>query len=449
LSRATKIIYGSGDTGLSLTSTIIGAYLSIFLTDVVGLLPALAAAAIFVGRNWDWINDPIIGYLSDRTRTRWGRRRPFLLFGALPFGLAFVLLWWKPPLSGFALALYFAAAYLLFDTAATFVYMPFYALTPELTGDYDERTSLTTYRMFFSIFASLVAFILPAAFVGTFRPENSGRVLAMGGIFGLASALPLMLVFFGTRERSDHAVAEPPRILRTLKAAAQNKPLLLSLGIYLFTWVTMDLMQTILLYFITYCMHRQDQSPLIMGAIFVTAMLALPFWNWVARKWNKRIAYIAGVAFWAAVQLVLVSLGPGTGLWLLLGLCVLAGIGVAAAHVLPWSILPDAVEWDEWKTGERHEGTFYSLVTLSQKVASTIAVPLTLLLLGAFGYQSGGVAQQPSAVFAIRLIAGPIPAVLLCCGILCAVLYPVTRAMHEGILRDLEARKASKEIPPQ
>ena len=158
LSRKTKILYGAGDTGFSLTSTILGAYFAIFLTDVVGLSPGIAAAAIFAGRSWDYINDPLIGHISDRTRTRWGRRRPFLLFGALPFAAAFSLLWWKPPFeSQAALAVYYAVAYLLFDTAATFAYMPYFALTPELTSDYDERTALTGYRMFFSIFASLLS----------------------------------------------------------------------------------------------------------------------------------------------------------------------------------------------------------------------------------------------------------------------------------------------------
>jgi GPH family glycoside/pentoside/hexuronide:cation symporter len=118
---------------------------------------------------------------------------------------------------------------------------------------------------------------------------------------------------------------------------------------------------------------------------------------------------------------------------------------VGAAHVLPWSILPDAVEWDEWKTGERHEGSFYAFVTLAQKTASAVAIPLALVLLGVFGYKPGGVAEQPaSAILAIRLITGPIPAVFLGLGILCAALYPVTRPMHQAILRDLEARRAKK-----
>ena len=166
LSRRTKIIFGSGDFGFSLTTTLVGAYFAIFLTDVAGLAPAVAAAAIFIGRTWDYVNDPLVGYLSDRTRSRWGRRRPWLLFGALPFAAVFTLMWWKPPLSGFALAAYYGAAYLIYDAGSTAVMMPYFALTPEITSDYDERTSLTSYRMFFSIAASLVAFTVPLAIVG-------------------------------------------------------------------------------------------------------------------------------------------------------------------------------------------------------------------------------------------------------------------------------------------
>jgi len=190
LSGWTKFLYGSGDLGFSLTSTIIGAYLAIFLTDIVGIPAGLAAVAILVGKSWDWINDPIIGHISDRTRSRWGRRRPFLLFGWLPFALAFVALWWRPPLENqVALAAYYAAAYVLFDACATFVYMPYFALTPELTADYDERTSLTTYRMFFSILGSLLAFTIPLLIIGGFEPAHAPRVLTMGMLFGVISGL--------------------------------------------------------------------------------------------------------------------------------------------------------------------------------------------------------------------------------------------------------------------
>lgn len=133
LSRLTKIIYGAGDLGFSLTSTIVGAYFLFFLIDVVQIKPAVAGIAILIGKTWDWINDPLIGHISDRTRTRWGRRRPFLLFGAVPFAMAFVMMWYVPPFeSNIALAVYYAVAYVVFDAAATFVYMPYFALIPEL-----------------------------------------------------------------------------------------------------------------------------------------------------------------------------------------------------------------------------------------------------------------------------------------------------------------------------
>ena len=443
LSRRTKLLYGFGDTGFSLTHTIIGAYFAIFLTDVVGIAPSVAAVAIFVGRSWDYVNDPLIGHISDRTRTRWGRRRPFLLFGPWPFALAFALLWWRPPLeTDLALAIYYAVAYVIFDTSATFVYMPYFALTPELTSDYDERTALTSYRMFFSIAGSLVAFTVPLAIIDTFIPENAPRVLTMGLIFGFVSALPLLLTFFGTRERQVYMEQEQPQLFQSLRAAVKNRPFVFGMVIFLLTWVAVDILESTLLYFVKYIAQREPESDLIMAVIFITGILALPFWEWASRRWDKRWAYAAGIAFWAVVQLVMITVGSSTGLPLILFLCVLAGIGVGAAHVIPWSIIPDAIEWDELQTGERHEGMFYSLITLMQKVASSIAIPLVLLLLDVTGYVPNSAQQPPGALLGIRIVIGPIPAALLCAGILFAIFYPLSRERHIEIVQELEGRRA-------
>jgi GPH family glycoside/pentoside/hexuronide:cation symporter len=445
LSRKTKFIYGFGDLGFSLTSTILAAYFAIFLTDVVGLTPATAAAAIFIGRSWDYINDPLIGHISDRTRTRWGRRRPFLLFGALPFALAFTLLWVRPPWeSPVALAAYYAVAYLVFDAAATFVYMPYFALTPELTNDYDERTSLTSYRMFFSILGSLIAFIVPVMIVRSIQPENVSRFLLMGIVFAVVSAVPLLAVFFGTKERPEFMVQEQPKLKESLRAAFKNRPFVFGAIIFLITWVSMDILQTTLLYFVKYIVQREAESDIIMAVIFVTAMFALPFWNWVSQRFSKRWAYIFGVAFWAVVQMMLITLNQASPLPLILFMCLLAGIGVGAAHVLPWAIIPDAIEWDEWRTGERHEGTFYSLITLAQKVASSIAVPLALLVLDATGYIPNAAQQPESALWGIRIVIGPIPAVLLTAGIIFAIKYPLNRKQFSSLVSDLEKRRAAQ-----
>ena len=324
---------------------------------------------------------------------------------------------------------------------ATFAYMPYYALTPELTSDYDERTSLTTTRMFFSILGSLIAFTVPLLIVDGFNPSHAGRVLLMGGAFGLISAIPLFLVFFGTREREEFMNQEPSGIRQAIRAASNNRPFIFGMVIFLFTWVTISIIQLIMLYYIKYVVQREAVSDLIMATIFVTAMFALPLWEWLSRKWNKRLAYIAGVAFLALVLLSLASLNPATGMAVILVLCVLAGIGVAAAHVLPWSIIPDAIEYGEMQTGERHEGMFYSLITLAQKVAVSIALPLALLVLNYSGYVANSSVQPASAVNGIRIVAGPIPTVLLGMGILFAALYPLGRENYSQIARDLEARR--------
>jgi len=446
LSRRDKWLYGSGDLGFSLTNTILNVYFALFLTDVVGVKPAIAAIAIFVGSTWDYVNDPLVGYISDRTHTRWGRRRPFLLFGALPFALAFTLLWWKPPLeSSVALTVYYSIVFALYDTAATFVYMPYFALTPELTDDYDERTGLTSTRMFFSILGSLLAFTLPLWVVQGFHPEHAGRVLMMGALFGFVSALPLFLVFFGTRERPEFMNKEPTvGIKDSIKMTWQNKPFVFGLVMFLFNGVTMSIIQVILLYYVKYVVLREAQSDLIMATIFVVAMLALPLWEWVSHKFNKRWAYISGIAFLAVVLLILSSLTAQTGMTFIMALCVLAGIGVSAMHVMPWAIIPDAIEYGEWKTGERQEGMFYSLITLAQKIASSIAVPGALLILQSTGYTANSTTQPASAIFGIRMVAGPIPAFTLCMGILFTLLFPLGRENYKQITDQLKARREAK-----
>jgi GPH family glycoside/pentoside/hexuronide:cation symporter len=439
-----KWMYGSGDLGFSLTSTIIVAFFAIFLTDVIGVRPGIAAIAIAIGRTWDYINDPLFGYISDHTRSRWGRRRPYLLFGPIPYAIVFALMWWRPPIQGdVGLVIYYAFIYVLYDAAATMIYMPYFALTPELTSDYDERTSLTSVRAFFSILGSLIAFTIPLMIVNGFSPGHASNVLRMGVIFGIIAAIPLYVVFFGTQERPEFMNQKQPGLWESIRASFQNRPFIFSTVIYLFTWVTVDILETFLLYFIKYVVNREPNSDLIMFTIFVVAIIALPLWVWTSRRLNKRLAYIIGMVFFGSVLLVMINLTPATPLYLLLILCVLAGIGVSAAHVIPWAIIPDAIEYGELKTGKRYEGMFYSLISLSQKVASSVAIPLALLILDRTGYIPNSAQQPASAVQGIRILTGPIPAVMMCIGIVFAILYPLGRERYTQIAQELEDRRST------
>lgn len=443
LTPAKKLMYGAGDIGFSLTSTILGVYFLFFMIEVVGLRPAVAAIPIGVGKVWDFINDPIFGYISDRTRTRWGRRRPYLLFGALPLALTFTMMWYKPGFeSTTALVIYYSVAYIIFEASATMLYMPYFALTPELTSDYDERTSLTSYRMFFSILGSLMAFTLPLIIVGSFTPENAPKVMLMGGIFGLISALPMFITFFGTEEREDLIELDKPSLWESIRSVWKNVPFRYGLGIFLATWISVDILQSSLLFYVKFVVQREPQNDIIMATIFVIAMFALPIWNWVSKRWSKRYAYIFGIAFWAVVQMVLIMMNPSTPLSLILTLCALAGVGVAAAHVLPWAILPDAIEWYEHETGERHEGMFYSVTTLARKVTSAVSVTFIGPILEITGYQPNLPQQSAEAIRGIKLVIGPLPAVLLGLGILIAFKYPLDRDQFTSLVDDLKKRRS-------
>jgi glycoside/pentoside/hexuronide:cation symporter, GPH family len=318
------------------------------------------------------------------------------------------------------LIIYYSLAYIIYEALATVVYMPYFALTPELTSDYDERTKLTSFRMMFNIIGSLTAYILPLLIVGNnWHLATSRSVLIMAVVAGANCCCADLWCVFGHQRKAGIPDEKLPRFWPSLKAAFKNKPFMFGALMYLATWMAIVVIESNLQFFILHIIQRQSQNIIIMISIFVTAIFALPIWNWVSKNWNKRLAYIIGVGFWAFVMIILIMMTPQTPFWLLLIFCVMAGVGVSAGQVLPWAIIPDAIEWEEWHTGERNEGMFYSLVTLLGKIGMAIAQPLSLLVLQLTNFQSGQGAVQPaSALLGIRLVVGPIPALLLVTGIL-------------------------------
>jgi GPH family glycoside/pentoside/hexuronide:cation symporter len=437
-----RLSYGVGDAGINLADTMVSLLFAMFLTDVVGLKPGLAGLAVFIGRTSDYLNDPIIGYLSDRTRSRWGRRRPFLLFGALPFVLVYALLWWIPPISSqIGLAIYYGVAFVLYDTAATVIYMPYFALTPEITRNYDERTTLTSYRMAFSILGGMVGFVAPLAVIGTLSPENAHIVTLVGAGVGLISILPILAVFFGTREKEEFQEQEKVGFKQSLMAALRNRPFMFALVIFTLTWIALDIIQASLLYFLKYRMHMPEQGDVIFGLLFVAALVSIPLWEWAARHWEKQKAYNIGMIFLAVVTSGMGFARPEWGLPAMLAFGTLAGVGLGAIQILTWAMIPDGVEWDELETGQRHEGMFYSLVTTVRKVAASLSLPAILFLLQLTGYDANLTEQPDRAVAAIQALIGPIPSVFLIIGVGFAFFYPLNRQKHAEVLARLAARR--------
>lgn len=444
-----KLAYGSTDFGFAFTDSAIAVVYMIFLTNVIGLALEAVFLITLIRMTWDYVNDPIIGFLTDRTRTRWGRRRPYLLFGIIPYGIAFTMLWWQPPFASQAWqVVYYTVAWLVYDTVLTFVSMPYFALTPELTQDYDERTSLTSYRMAFSIIGSLVAYTVWLMAVGDRTPENANHIFITAAIFGAISALPILFTFLATKEKQAYVSQSRPSLRESLKAARTNRPFLFAAGIFLFTWTAISVIEPTLLYFLKYRMNLPDDSAdIVAGTVFISALLVLPFWLWVSKKSDKRKSYIAGMLFLSAVMCSLIFIDPSLGFPVVLFLAALAGIGVSAVHVLTWAMIPDAVEVDELASGHRHEGIFYALVTLFRKIAASVAVSLIPLVWKISGYVADAPQQNESAITAIRIMVGPVPSLFLLGGIIFAIFYPLSRQAHRETREQIAARREAEGAP--
>ncbi|MBE9039723.1 MFS transporter [Oscillatoriales cyanobacterium LEGE 11467] len=449
-----KLSFGAGDLGPAITANVLVFFLAFFFTDVAGLPAALAAWILAIGKVWDAVNDPIVGFLSDRTQSRWGRRHPWMIFGAIPFGLFFFLQWIVPDFSNWGKFWFYVGISILFNMAYTIVNLPYTALTPELTQDYNERTSLNSFRFAFSIGGSLLSLVL-ALFIFEAVEDLALRYIILAGVCTVLSVLPLYLCVWGTRKRvaamdARRAQTTQPTeaipFFEQVKIAFSNVPFLYVMGIYLCSWLAVQVTATIIQYYVVSWMALPGAAfTQIAFAVQATALLMLFVWTPISRRVGKRAVYFMGMGIWIIAQAGLFFLQPGQ-VPLLYVLAVMAGIGVSTAYLIPWSMLPDVIDLDELKTGQRREGVFYAFMVLLQKVGLAIGLFLVLKALGWAGYIESTAGQpapvQPeSALFAIRIAIGPLPTIVLIAGIVLAYFYPITQEVHTQILLKLQEKR--------
>lgn len=445
LSLRTKLLFSTGDLSTSIPLAILMFFQLYFLTDVAGLRPDYAGWAIAASRLWDAVNDPLFGLLSDRIRSRWGRRRVLLLFGAIPLGLFFMLMWIVPALDQVWLAVYYAMTFILFDTAFTIVHVGYNSLTPEMTSDYDERSTLNGYRMVFSIAGSLGAIIL-ATVLGWSITDTRLLYLILGVGLGIISIIPPLVVFNITRERPAEELPKPLPLGVALRQTLGNQPFRMVMGLYLLSWTTASILAAVLVYFANYYLRVPEQANYFVLAAQGSAILFIPVIVKISLRLDKRRAFILGSLAWMIVLLGISTLRTDqVGLAYLLA--ALAGFGIATAYVVPWSMVPDVVEYDELRSGQRREGSYYAFASFFQKLATGVALWGMGQALALTGYLTPDLAgdlpiQPQAAVNAIRIFTGPIPAVLLFLAILFAWKYPITRQSHQSTLQELAEREA-------
>lgn len=449
----TKLAYGVGELGGAIPNNILVFYVLFFLTNVAGLNSSLAGGVLLVAKAWDAINDPLIGWLSDRTRSRLGRRYPWMLVGAIPLGLFFFLQWVVPPINNqWLLFSYYTAVAILFYASISSVLVPFSSLAAEITQSYDERTSLVTFKSTFWVGGSI--FVLGLAQIIFARVEAPTSYLLLGACCGFLATLSVYISVFGTYERYKimqgrrHQVEEPEKIpiLKQIKIALSNRPFLYVIGIYLCSWLGVQVTAAILPYFVIDWMGLSKSHFSQMAlTVQISSLVAMFFWGAIAQRFGKKAIYCMGIPLTICAQAGLFFIQPGQ-VSLMYILAVLAGLGLSTAYIVPWSMLPDVVDLDELNTGQRREGIFYGFVVQFQKLGLAAALFLVGRILDWAGLIPAVASQPPpiqpnSVLWAIRLIIGPIPTLILICGLVLAYFYPITRSKHEEILLKLKERR--------
>lgn len=437
LSRRTKLAYGVGDLGNAVTNSAVQFFLMKFFTDAALVSPALVGGALLIGKIWDAVNDPLFGWLTDRTKSRFGRRRVYMIFGAVPLALAIALLWFVPPgLSRWLTFTWIAFTFILFDTLWTLTNVPYYALTSELTDSYDERSSLTVYRMVMAVPAYLVGAALTPAIVGLFALQTSGYGF-IGILYGVIAAAALLISAAGLRERpalaGTQAEASP---FRSMAKALHNRAFVQLCAAYFIINISFAFIKTLMAYFIEYQLLMKAQTSLVMGLMLICVTLALPGWKVISEKMDKGPAYALGMVVGATAVALAFLLPHGETAWIY-PLAALAGIGFAAQWVFPWAMVADVADFDRLETGEVRSGMYYGVWGLATKISEALAIAGVGWVLTGFGYIANA-AQSETALLGIRLFFGVIPAVCILLGLPLLVRYPITRRSHAEVQRRLE-----------
>jgi GPH family glycoside/pentoside/hexuronide:cation symporter len=436
LPARTKFFYGVGDIGNATVNSAIQFFLMKFYTDAALVVPALAGSALLIGKIWDAINDPLAGWYTDKAKSRFGKRRVFMIFGAIPLGLSIALLWYVPAANRIWTFVWIALTFMLFDTLWTFTNVPYYALTSELTDDYDERSALISYRMALAVPAYLVGAALTPAIVGLFALQRTGYAF-IGIAYGALAAAVLLISAAGIRERGVAAVAPSEASpIRSFGLALRNKPFLWLCGTYLVINIAFAFMKTLMAYFVEYQLLMKEQVPLVMGLMLICVTVSIPFWKWLGQKMDKGPAYGLGMAI-GALAIGITFLLPHRETPLVYLVAALGGFGLAAQWIFPWSMVADVADFDRAETGQQRSGMYYGVWGLATKVSEAFAMAAVGWILTGVGYVPN-VEQTPQALLGIRAFFGLIPAVIILLALPLLIRYPITRKSHAEVRARLD-----------
>lgn len=439
--RRVGLAYATGDLGISIAYFALGFFFLYYLTDIVGLPPAVAGTVFLVGKLWDGVNDPLVGVLADRTRSPRGRKRVYLLYGAFPFGLSFAVLWWIPAGGPTApTAILATTLLLLFATTYSLVGVPYQALVPVITNDYDERTRLVGYKAILSAVGAVLGGGLALAVDSQADVATALRVMAV--VFGMAITGTTLLA---ARSVKTYAAADTVEITaipvaRYFRLLTERSVATL-MGYKVLAAIATGCLTASLPYFAETVIGSASTATMALAAYTVIGASMVPAWGRLSRRIDKRRLMLAasGVATTLLVAVGLLATADSSVAFIVWA--GLLGAAMSAHLVIPPSLVPDLVEWYEFRRGERHESVFFGLWMTVHQIGVGIAGFVLGLCLSLFGYDGGASVQSGDAVLGVRVVFALVPAVFL---VVSALLL-----QHYAATRDRLGRLLAAEGPPR
>jgi sugar (glycoside-pentoside-hexuronide) transporter len=442
-----KLIYGLGDHSVNVALVALTAIFPFYLTDVVGMRIGLAGLVPLIGRAVDAFTDVWMGRISDRTTWKAGRRRPYLLIGAVPFSLSFAAIWSSPAIEDATLEFaFYAGTYILLSISMTIVAVPYQALLPELTSSYHERTSLATFRSISSILGTFVTLMLFRQIVTLFGGDPNAWSMA-GIVFGLWILWPWFPIWWVTYERPRRQTEEVVSTREYFRLLAENRTFRRLIALFALGRMAIDLPMALFLYYFTYVIGRPEDFEPVMAVFLISVVAAMPLWLRFSRGRDKKTTYLYGCVGWIFGLMCLFVNQPEWPFVITLVATGLAGVGYSAADMIPWSMVADIADEDEILSGERREGLYVGVFTFLRKLSGAAGVALAFLALDLVGFEAGD-KNSTSVLWVLRGATALVPVLFVIASAWAARSYTLGYLRHQEILEELDQRRVAREASP-
>ncbi len=440
LSFTEKLGYGLGDTASHFVWDMVGFWLLFFYTDVYRIPAAAAGTIMLIARFWDMASDPLMGIISDRTRSRWGKFRPYILWGAIPYAILAVLTFTTPDLGETGKVIYAGATYVLLMTAYTAINLPYSSLAAVMTSDSYERAGLNTYRFICAFAGQFVvtglALTLAKFFGGGDKAAGFQQTLVL---FGILSVVFFFITFATTRERVQPSTTLPSSLKEDVRNLFKNRPWIILACVGIVSFIMFAMQNAAIAYYFKYYVGNEESVQWFNVIGTVALIVALPFSKPLARRFGNRNVFIAS-SLVSGLFFMALFLPGQKDVVTIYTLNILAKMAYAPAVPLLWTMIADAADYSEWKSGRRATGLYFSAATFAQKAGWGIGAAIAGWLLTAFNYVPD-ITQTASALLGIKLLISAIPGALyMSCGVF-MIFYTIDSKMIAVMKQELEARR--------